>query len=99
MRVSTSDCSQSITELLVRLQPKNGIEPKVLIQKVELLMEPPERVAEFVGLVDGRSEPTAWVKHYNFVDFSKYGSDWTPTYINIVRDPVERVCGYKCTIL
>ena len=83
--------SQSITELLMKLRGKNGIQPKVLIHEVELLMEPPEKVAEFVGQVDARTAPTAWVKHYNFVDFERYGAGWTPTYINIVRDPVERV--------
>ena len=31
------------------------------------------------------------MKHYNFVDFSRFGSAWSPTYFNVVRDPVDRV--------
>ena len=48
-------------------------------------------VADFVAAVDGFSADSAWVKHYNFVDFSHFGSAWSPTYFNVVRDPVERV--------
>ena len=48
-------------------------------------------VADFVAAVDGSSADSAWVKHYNFVDFPRFGSAWTPTYFNVVRDPVERV--------
>ena len=48
-------------------------------------------VADFVAAVDGSSADSAWVKHYNFVDFSRFGSAWSPTYFNVVRDPVERV--------
>ena len=49
------------------------------------------QVADLVAAVDGASADSAWVKHYNFVDFSRFGSAWSPTYFNVVRDPVERV--------
>lgn len=48
-------------------------------------------MADFVAAVDGSSADSAWVKHYNFVDFSRFGSTWSPRYFNVVRDPVERV--------
>ena len=51
-------------------------------------------VADFVAAVDGASADSAWVKHYNFVDFSRFGSAWSPTYFNVVRDPIERVCEF-----
>ncbi len=30
-------------------------------------------------------------QHYNFVDFKKFGSDWSPDWFAVVRDPVEKV--------
>ena len=52
-----------------------------------------------MAAVDGASADSAWVKHYNFVDFSRFGSAWSPTYFNIVRDPIERVCDFTTDIL
>ena len=56
-------------------------------------------IADFVRQVDAKQRPGAWVRHYSFVDFEKYGSFWTPTYINMVRDPVERVRTRTLNIL
>ena len=54
-------------------------------------MEPGVRVAEVVRKVSSVTEPRVWIRHYNFVDFQKYGSDWSPDWFNMVRDPVDRV--------
>ena len=35
--------------------------------------------------------PTVYAKPYNFVDFKKHGSSWSPEYFSIVRDPIEKV--------
>jgi hypothetical protein len=37
--------------------------------------------------------PTVYAKPYNFIDFNKHGSLWSPDYFSIVRDPIEKV-GY-----
>ena len=68
---------------------------QVMIQLMYTYYLPPlhcSLVADFVAAVDGTSADSAWVKHYNFVDFSRFGSAWSPTYFNVVRDPIERVC-------
>ncbi len=86
--------SQSFAELLVQLekQRQNGVETKIMLsQGLEQLMEPPALVADFVAAVDGGASDAAWVRHYNFVNFERFGSLWTPNYINIVRHPVDRV--------
>ena len=42
-------------------------------------------------IADGR--PLAFVKHQNFLDFSEFGMT-SPTYINFVRNPVERIISW-----
>lgn len=54
-------------------------------------MEPPQMVADFVLRVDETPEPSAFIRHYNFVDMERYGAVWNPMYINIVRDPIDKV--------
>ncbi len=92
--------SQALSELLVQLSERNGFKTNVLLHRVEHLMEPPEIVAQFVQKVESEMMPTAWVKHYNFVNFEEFGGQWMPQYINIVRDPIERVTveEYKALI-
>ena len=83
--------SQSLIELLVQLKKHTGLEMNIDRRPVEHLMEPAKMVNNFVQKVDSSAEPTAFVRHYNFVNFLDYGSIWNPVYINIVRDPLERV--------
>ena len=35
--------------------------------------------------------PAVWVQHYPFLNFSQFDYKWRPNYINIVRDPIEKV--------
>ena len=83
--------SQSITELLVQLESKTGIKPVIAVQDVEYLLESHDEVAKFVAQVDQETIPSAYVKHFNFVNFLQYGALNSPLYINMVRHPVERV--------
>ena len=83
--------SQSLIELLVQLKKKTNIKVMIDQRKKEQLMEPPRMVADFVRNVYIDYEPSVTVRHYNFVNFKLYGAIWNPIYINIVRDPMERV--------
>lgn len=83
--------SQSITELLVQLEKETGIKPNIVIKGTEYLLEPPDMVASVVEMVDSDPMPMAYVRHYNFVNFYQFGAFYSPTYINMVRHPVERV--------
>ena len=86
--------SQSIIELLVQLKHKNGIEPLIQLKQVEHLMEPPKLISEFIGTVDRATRALAVIRHYNFVDFEEYGGIFTPTYINVVRNPVDKIVSW-----
>ncbi len=54
---------------------------------------PTEVVSEVVHKVLKISQPSVWIRHYNFVDFELYGSPsgGSPDWFNVVRDPIERV--------
>ncbi|TRY77290.1 hypothetical protein TCAL_00102 [Tigriopus californicus] len=86
--------SQSIAELLVQLEKKNQIKPHIIIKQVENLLEDPRSVSGFVEEIDRKSEAGAWIRHYNFFNMMDYGALWNPIYINMVRDPVERVISF-----
>ena len=44
-------------------------------------------------MVNNFSTPSVFAKHVAMVNFSKHGLP-TPIYVNIVRDPVERVISW-----
>ena len=44
-------------------------------------------------MVNSFSTPSVFAKHVAMVNFSKHGLP-TPIYVNIVRDPVERVISW-----
>ncbi|XP_030228280.1 heparan sulfate 2-O-sulfotransferase 1 [Gadus morhua] len=50
----------------------------------------------FVHNVTSWSEmkPAFYHGHVVYLDFSKYGAEGKPTYVNVVRDPVERLVSY-----
>ena len=35
--------------------------------------------------------PAVWIHHYAFINFQHFGYKWNPDYMNIVRDPIEKV--------
>ena len=41
-----------------------------------------------------KCRPMVFIQHYSFIDFNKFGYNWTPDWFNIVRDPVEKVISY-----
>ena len=38
--------------------------------------------------------PAALVRHYSFINFEEFGYKWRPDWINMVRDPIEKVSKY-----
>ena len=36
-------------------------------------------------------KPRVLTKHYAFIDFAKFGYKWSPDWLAIVRDPLERI--------
>ena len=35
--------------------------------------------------------PAALIRHYSFINFEEFGYKWKPDWINMVRDPIEKV--------
>lgn len=54
---------------------------------------PTERQQQEVEKVLNRDEPGAFVSHMNWINFTEF-SEPKPIYINMVRDPVERVISW-----
>jgi dermatan/chondrotin sulfate uronyl 2-O-sulfotransferase UST len=86
--------SQTFMELFRRLSDRNGFTfARDSVQRVEtirLVAEQQQELAEKVSLLP---TPSLYVKHVCFTNFTKFGLP-TPIYVNIVRDPIERVISW-----
>ncbi|KAF2901601.1 hypothetical protein ILUMI_04588 [Ignelater luminosus] len=86
--------SQTFMELLRRLSIKNhyGFHQD-RVQRVETIRLAPEDQARLAALVSTYDPPGVYIKHVCFTNFSEFGLP-EPIYVNIVRDPVERVISW-----
>ena len=82
--------SQSLIKLMVELSNKRGYTVNVDQRTVEQYNSPPWEQQQLAETLTSFSKPTVWVRHYNFLDFDSFGLA-SPTWVNLVRDPVERV--------
>ena len=82
--------SQSLTRLMVELGQERGYTVKVDQRTEEVYNSPPWEQLQLAETLSTMTQPTVWVRHYNFLDFDSLGLA-APTWINMVRDPVERV--------
>ena len=55
------------------------------------LRDSKENVQNVVREILSHNEPLVYAKPYNFVSFEEHGSVWSPDYLSIVRDPIEKV--------
>jgi len=86
--------SQTTMELLKSLSIKNHFHyHKDRTQKVETIKLTMSEERQLSLLVDKFSPPSVYVKHVCFSNFSKFHLDM-PIYVNMVRDPVERVISW-----
>ena len=46
---------------------------------------------QLVNIVSRNRKHSVYYSHVNFVDFKKHGWSWSPKFIGIIRDPIERV--------
>ena len=82
--------SQSLIKLMVELSNKRGFTVNVDQRTVEQYNSPPWEQLQLAETLTSFTKPTVWVRHYNFLDFDSFGLA-SPKWINLVRDPVERV--------
>ncbi|XP_023348685.1 heparan sulfate 2-O-sulfotransferase pipe [Eurytemora carolleeae] len=86
--------SQTTMELLKSLAIKNNFHyHKDRTQKVETIKLSNSEQKHLSKLVNSFSPPSVYVKHVCFTNFTKYGLPM-PIYVNMVRDPVERVISW-----
>jgi len=86
--------SQTAMELLRLLSIRNNFNfHKDRTQKVENIKLTVNEEKWLVNMVDYFTPPSAYVKHVCFVDFSRHNTS-VPIYVNLVRDPVERVISW-----
>lgn len=86
--------SQSTMELLRALSYKNGFTfHKDRPQKVENIKLSEREQKRLVQLVDVFRPPSVYVKHVCYINFTTFNLT-QPLYVNMVRDPVERVISW-----
>ncbi|XP_075225162.1 heparan sulfate 2-O-sulfotransferase pipe isoform X1 [Lycorma delicatula] len=86
--------SQTFMELLRNLAVRNDFAfHRDHIQRVETIrLAPPEQIG-LASMIDSYSTPSVYVKHICFINFTHFNLP-QPIYVNLVRDPVERVISW-----
>merc|ERR1719483_1625532 len=86
--------SQTTMELMKSLSNKNKFQyHKDGVQKVEKIKMSFNEEKKLSKLVNSFQSPSVYVKHVCFTNFTKFDLDM-PIYVNMVRDPVERVISW-----
>ncbi|XP_026762765.1 heparan sulfate 2-O-sulfotransferase pipe [Galleria mellonella] len=86
--------SQTFMELLRRLSIKNQFGfHRDAVQRVETIRLAPPDQEILVNLVSAHEPPASYIKHVCYTNFTRYGYP-SPIYVNVVRDPVERVISW-----
>ncbi|KAJ9583307.1 hypothetical protein L9F63_022348, partial [Diploptera punctata] len=86
--------SQTFMELLRRLSMRNNFGfHRDHIQRVETIRLAPSDQMNLATHVTSYAPPAVYVKHVCFTNFTQFGLP-EPIYVNLVRDPVERVISW-----
>ncbi|XP_077994919.1 uronyl 2-sulfotransferase-like [Glandiceps talaboti] len=80
---------QYLTDILARWNNFNHMKSTEYDQKY--LSE--EEQLDFVNVIESQPVPFIYNRHVNFVDFGNFHRE-IPAYINLVRDPLERVVSF-----
>ncbi|XP_028163556.1 heparan sulfate 2-O-sulfotransferase pipe, partial [Ostrinia furnacalis] len=86
--------SQTFMELLRRLAIRNQFGfHRDAVQRVETIRLAPADQQVLAGLVAAHAPPASYIKHVCYTNFTRFGYP-SPIYVNVVRDPVERVISW-----
>lgn len=86
--------SQTTMELMKSLSMRNNFHyHKDRTQKVETIKLTYSEEKRLTHLVNSFNPPSVYVKHVCFSNFTRFGLPM-PIYVNMVRDPVERVISW-----
>ncbi|XP_032520680.1 heparan sulfate 2-O-sulfotransferase pipe isoform X1 [Danaus plexippus] len=86
--------SQTFMELLRRLAIKNQFGfHRDSVQRVETIRLAPANQQVLASVVTSHAPPASYIKHVCYTNFTRFGYP-SPIYVNVVRDPVERVISW-----
>ncbi|CAO1430220.1 unnamed protein product [Diamesa serratosioi] len=86
--------SQTFMELLRRLAIRNNFKfHRDSVQRVETIRLATFQQEELADMVSDLETPSVYVKHVCYTNFTKFNLP-TPIYINLVRDPIERIISW-----
>lgn len=88
--------SQTLMELMIRLSKRNGFEwHRDRPSRIETIVLGEKDENELIDEIKSINGPATYSKHVAYVNFTKHGgaSD-RPIYINLVRDPIERLVSW-----
>ncbi|XP_055387147.1 heparan sulfate 2-O-sulfotransferase pipe-like [Condylostylus longicornis] len=86
--------SQTFMELLRRLAVRNDFQfHRDAVQRVETIRLGDDQQQELAEVITELPEPSVFIKHVCYTNFTKFNLP-TPIYINVVRDPIERVISW-----
>ena len=93
--------SKSMWNLLEQLQTENNFQSLAEADggkgqpetQIMTFLEKASYVHQFGVQQDNLSTPYSFTKHMNFLDFEEFNKT-NPIYINIVRNPIERVISW-----
>ena len=78
--------------LFSHLQKFNDFKLQVKTNRFDIVSDNNiENVQKEMQAVMKLRQPTVLARHYAFLDFAKYGHQWSPDFFGIVREPIERV--------
>uniref|UniRef100_A0A8D9B2P0 Heparan sulfate 2-O-sulfotransferase pipe n=1 Tax=Cacopsylla melanoneura TaxID=428564 RepID=A0A8D9B2P0_9HEMI len=86
--------SQTFMELMRHLSVRNGFGfHRDHIQRVETIRLPRPEQKQLAEMISSYSTPSVYIKHICFINFTEFHMP-EPIYVNLVRDPVERVISW-----
>lgn len=86
--------SQTLMELIRKLTAMNDfIFHRDAVRRMETIRLNDHHQHEMAEMISELSSPSVYVKHVCYTNFTKFGLP-TPIYINLVRDPIERVISW-----
>ncbi|XP_059620106.1 heparan sulfate 2-O-sulfotransferase pipe isoform X1 [Phlebotomus argentipes] len=86
--------SQTFMTLIRRLAAENSFTfHRDAVQRIETIRLSPDQQLELSDMIVDLPTPSVYVKHVCYTNFTRFGLP-TPIYVNLVRDPVERVISW-----
>eukprot|EP00794_Sanderia_malayensis_P016017 gene16017-17634_t len=87
--------STSFMKVIYQLAPVNRFNTLyVNVTAKKRVMNLAAQVVFVRNITEWRTKPAFYHGHFPYLNFARYGSNLTPIYINMVRDPIERMVSF-----